>query len=48
MTVPKRCLRIAAGAGVQPSEVSRLFTEFKAMRDMLFRFERGGWRMVLE
>jgi signal recognition particle subunit SRP54 len=42
MTVPKHCLRIAAGAGVKPSEVSRLFTQFKAMRDMIFRLERGG------
>ena len=44
LTVPKRCLRIAAGAGVEPSEVSRLFTQFRAMRDMMSRSEPGGWR----
>jgi signal recognition particle subunit SRP54 len=46
LTVPKRCLRIAAGAGVEPSEVSALFTQFKALRDMTFAFELSGWRKV--
>ena len=44
LTVPKRCLRIAAGAGVEPTEVSRLFTQFRAMRDLVSRSEPGGWR----
>jgi signal recognition particle subunit SRP54 len=46
ITVPKRCLRIADGAGVKQSEVSRLYTRFEAMREMVFRFELGGWRKV--
>jgi signal recognition particle subunit SRP54 len=46
MTVPTRCLRIAEGAGVKPSEVSRLFTQFKAMSDMTLWLQRGGWRNV--
>jgi len=41
MTVPQRCLRIADGAGVEPSEVSSLFTQFQSMRDMMSRFELG-------
>jgi signal recognition particle subunit SRP54 len=46
MTVPKRCVRIAAGAGVKPAEVSRLFTRFRAMSDLMSRFERDRWRKV--
>jgi signal recognition particle subunit SRP54 len=41
MTVPNRCLRIADGAGVKPSQVSSLFTQFKAMRDVMQQFKRG-------
>ena len=46
LTVPGRCLRIAKGAGVEPAEVARFFTEFKALSDAVMRLERGGWRKV--
>jgi signal recognition particle subunit SRP54 len=46
MTVPNRCLRIAGGAGVKPSQVSSLYTQFKAMRDVKLEFERGRWRRI--
>jgi signal recognition particle GTPase len=46
LTVPGRCLRIAQGAGVEPAEVARFFTEFRAMSDAAMRLERGGWRKV--
>ena len=35
ITVPGRCLRIAAGTGVESSEVKGLFTQFKAMSELL-------------
>jgi signal recognition particle GTPase len=44
MTVPGRCLRIAKGAGAEPAEVARFFTEFKAMSDAVIRLERSAWR----
>jgi signal recognition particle subunit SRP54 len=43
LTVPQRCLRIAAGAGVEPTDVTNLFRQFKAVRDAMARFERGVW-----
>ena len=46
MTVPQRCLRIADGAGVALSEVSRLYAQFQAMRDKMSRFELTGWPQV--
>jgi signal recognition particle subunit SRP54 len=38
LTVPRRCLRIALGAGVKPAEVSGFFAQFKAMRDAKLPF----------
>jgi signal recognition particle subunit SRP54 len=32
VSVPNRCLRIADGAGVPPSQVSSLFAKFQVMR----------------
>jgi signal recognition particle GTPase len=46
MTVPSRCLRIAAGAGVEPSRVSGLCTQSRAMQRLLSDLNRGGWRVV--
>jgi signal recognition particle subunit SRP54 len=42
MTVPKRTLRIAEGAGVKPAEVATFFEQFKAMRNMTWPFGLGG------
>jgi signal recognition particle subunit SRP54 len=46
MTIPGRCLRIAEGAGVQPSEVSTLYGQFKAMSEMVNKFEASERRNV--
>ena len=48
LTVPGRSLRIAEGAGVEPAEVAKFFTEFKAMSDAVMRLERGGWQQGLK
>jgi signal recognition particle subunit SRP54 len=42
LTVPKRCLRVAEGAGIKPAEVSSFFAQFQTMRDAMLRFPFGG------
>jgi signal recognition particle GTPase len=46
ITVPGRCARIAEGAGVGRSEVTRFFVQFKAMNEFALKLPRGGWRIV--
>jgi signal recognition particle subunit SRP54 len=45
MTVPRRCLRVADGAGVQPSDVTGLYTQFKMMRDALAQMRNAVAQM---
>jgi hypothetical protein len=46
ITIPRRCARIAEGAGVEPTEVASFFVQFKAMNDFALGLQRGGWRIV--